>query len=202
VADQVLSLVVTTYNYEPFGNATSSGASSTNSFQYTGRENDTTGLDYLRARYYSPPLQRFLSEDPLGFAGGDVNLYAYVSDQPLAFVDPLGLCGFSFGGLLNAMVGRCNPFDPIEHFVEKNIGPCLIGAGTGALEGPVGAAVGCVTGVALDYGEHSSHAYVRYPSYGLDIVLTARDLGHLDEALRELRQPPPRVCVILMISCG
>src|SRR5205807_4058847 len=54
--------VTTSYTYEPFGNATSTGASSTNSFQYTGRENDGTGLDYLRARYYGATLQRFLSE--------------------------------------------------------------------------------------------------------------------------------------------
>jgi len=93
--------VSTSYTYEPFGNATSTGAASTNSFQYTGRENDGTGLDYLRARYYSPGLQRFLSEDPIGLGGGDVNLYAYVYNQPLAFVDRLGLCGSGVGGVLN-----------------------------------------------------------------------------------------------------
>ena len=40
----------------------------TNPFQYTGRENDATGLYYYRARYYSPTLRRFISEDPLGLA--------------------------------------------------------------------------------------------------------------------------------------
>ena len=78
--------MTTSYTYEPFGNATSSGTSSTNSFQFTGRENDGTGLDYLRARYYSPTLQRFLSEDPIELAGGDPNLYAYVFNRPLGFV--------------------------------------------------------------------------------------------------------------------
>ncbi|HEV8574686.1 MAG TPA: RHS repeat-associated core domain-containing protein [Dehalococcoidia bacterium] len=48
---------------------------------------------YCRARYYHPGLQRFLSEDPIGFAGGDVNLYAYVSNNPTNYVDPLGLDG-------------------------------------------------------------------------------------------------------------
>ncbi|MCI0417646.1 MAG: RHS repeat-associated core domain-containing protein, partial [Acidobacteria bacterium] len=39
--------------------------SSGNSAQFTGRENDGTGLYYYRARYYHPTLQRFISEDPL-----------------------------------------------------------------------------------------------------------------------------------------
>ncbi len=49
------------------------------------------GLYYMRARYYDPEVGRFISEDPIGFAGGDVNLYAYVSGNPINYVDPLGL---------------------------------------------------------------------------------------------------------------
>ncbi len=45
---------------------------------------------YYRARYYDPNGGRFLSEDPLGFDGGDVNLYRYVVDNPVLFVDPDG----------------------------------------------------------------------------------------------------------------
>ena len=61
-------VVQTTYAYEPFGNSTVTGTSA-NPFQYTGRENDGTGLYYYRARYYSPQLQRFVSEDPLKLLG-------------------------------------------------------------------------------------------------------------------------------------
>jgi RHS repeat-associated protein len=57
--------VRTTYSYDPFGAVTISGETSDNPFQYTGRENDGTGLYYYRARYYSPELQRFISEDPI-----------------------------------------------------------------------------------------------------------------------------------------
>jgi len=46
--------------------------------------------DY-RARYYHPQLQRFVSEDPMGILGGDVNLYAYVTNNPVSRRDPLGL---------------------------------------------------------------------------------------------------------------
>jgi hypothetical protein len=46
---------------------------------------------YYRARYYSAPLGRFGSEDPLGTNGGDLNAYRYVSNGPVLFRDPSGL---------------------------------------------------------------------------------------------------------------
>ena len=46
---------------------------------------------YYRARYYHPDLQRFISEDPIGLAAGDVNFYSYVGNHPLEMSDPLGL---------------------------------------------------------------------------------------------------------------
>jgi RHS repeat-associated protein len=93
-------VVKTTYTYDPFGNVTVSGEESDNPFQYTGRENDGTGLYYYRARYYSPELQRFISEDPIGLVGGikklgkpltETNLYIYAQNNPLRFNDPFGL---------------------------------------------------------------------------------------------------------------
>ena len=44
-----------------------------------------------RARYYDPVRGRFVSEDPLGLAGGDLNFYTYVQDRPTNLLDPLGL---------------------------------------------------------------------------------------------------------------
>ncbi len=83
----------TEYTYEPFG-ATSINGSDTNSFQFTGREHDDLDRYYHRARYYSAKLHRFLSEDPIGPAGGDANLYRYVRNSPTNFIDPSGLhCG-------------------------------------------------------------------------------------------------------------
>jgi RHS repeat-associated protein len=83
-------VVQTQYTYEPFGATTTSGQANANPSQYTGRENDGTGLYFYRARYYHPVLQRFISEDPLGFAGGDANLYAYVFNSPTNLTDPSG----------------------------------------------------------------------------------------------------------------
>jgi RHS repeat-associated protein len=110
----------THYTYEPFGATTVSGTSSSNSAQFTGRENDSTGLMYYRARYYSSTTQRFVSEDPLLSSailrcepsGGQsfakpysatdplaftnrgsqrLNVYSFVENNPLTYKDPLGL---------------------------------------------------------------------------------------------------------------
>jgi RHS repeat-associated protein len=82
--------IQTQYTYEPFGNTVTSGVANANSQKYTGREDDGTGLYFYRARYYSPALQRFITEDPIGLLGG-INSYAFVDNNPLCFSDPLGL---------------------------------------------------------------------------------------------------------------
>jgi RHS repeat-associated protein len=51
---------------------------------------DENGLLYMRARYYDTGVGRFINKDPIGFAGGDLNLYAYVGNNPIRFVDPNG----------------------------------------------------------------------------------------------------------------
>jgi len=63
-----------------------------NPYAYTGREPDAeTGLYYYRARYYDVEAGRFIQSDPIGFKGGDTNLYAYVGNNPVNFYDPSGL---------------------------------------------------------------------------------------------------------------
>ena len=58
---------------------------------FTGREYDSeTKLYFYRARYYDPQLGRFLSEDPIGLAGG-INPYAYAGNDPVNHKDPYGL---------------------------------------------------------------------------------------------------------------
>lgn len=98
--------VKTQYAYDSFGAVTVTGEASDNPFQYTGRENDNTGLYYYRARYYSPELQRFISEDPILKPGkldipfmlpsllnnpAVLNQYNYVLNSPVNNTDPEGL---------------------------------------------------------------------------------------------------------------
>ena len=104
-------VVQTQYTYEPFGETTETGAGTTNSQKYTSREDDGTGLYYYRARYYSPTLQRFIGEDPIEFGGGDINLYAYVGNNPISFSDRFGLQ---------------HPYEQITHNAAK-MGPPPLG---------------------------------------------------------------------------
>jgi RHS repeat-associated protein len=121
------------HTYEPFGTTTTTGSTG-NAFQYTGRENDGTGLYYYRARYYHPGLQRFISEDPIGFAGGDANPYAYVRNNPLLFVDPSGhvinLAGAGVGALIGGVIGATS-----AALSGGNTTQIIAGAGFGALSG-------------------------------------------------------------------
>lgn len=110
--------VQTEYIYEPFGRTTTTGSSNSSSYQYTERENDGTGLFYYRNRYYHPELMRFISEDPIEFDGGDVNLFAYVGNDPINNVDQLGL------------------------LLDGALSQALEGAIKGSRAGPIGAAVG------------------------------------------------------------
>lgn len=83
--------VVNRYEYTPFGQEISKTEQVVQPFQFAGRELDSeTGLYYNRARYYDPSVARFISEDPIGLAGG-VNQYAYAESDPLNAADPYGL---------------------------------------------------------------------------------------------------------------
>jgi RHS repeat-associated protein len=80
-------------SYDSFGNPTNT--SFPTRFQFTGREYDSfTGLQYNRARWYSPRIGRFISEDPIGLHGGDINLYGYVWNNSPNYYGPLGLDGW------------------------------------------------------------------------------------------------------------
>ncbi|WP_197090841.1 RHS repeat-associated core domain-containing protein [Bradyrhizobium sp. LTSP849] len=83
--------VQTNYGYDPYGTLQVVGTASDNTFQFTGRENDNTGLINLRNRYYSPAWGRFVSEDPIGISSGEVNLYRYAVNNPVQFDDRAGL---------------------------------------------------------------------------------------------------------------
>ena len=74
--------------YDSFGNV--SAGSVPTRYTYTGREFDPdTGQMFYRAREYNPYAGRFMSEDPIGLRGG-INLYAYVGNNPVRFLDPSG----------------------------------------------------------------------------------------------------------------
>ncbi len=85
--------VVNHLTYDSFGNFTAQSNSTIETrYRFTGREYDSeTGLHFYRARYYDAAIGQFLTEDPLGLAGGDLNLRRYVLNNPLSATDPSGL---------------------------------------------------------------------------------------------------------------
>ncbi|MBC6419043.1 MAG: hypothetical protein GDA44_09775, partial [Prochloron sp. SP5CPC1] len=93
-------------------------------YGFTGRELDPiTGLVYYRARYYDG--ERFISEDPIGFGGGDGNLYRYVGNSPTNFTDPLGNNAAAVNPGLIPGLGR----------ILTDIGSALGGIGGGIVKG-------------------------------------------------------------------
>ncbi|WP_408512664.1 RHS repeat-associated core domain-containing protein [Paraburkholderia sediminicola] len=62
-------------------------------------------LHYYRNRYYSPSTARFISEDPIGWASGQTNAYAYVGGNPVQFTDPRGLQAIGFPVPVGPMPG-------------------------------------------------------------------------------------------------
>jgi RHS repeat-associated protein len=85
--------VVEQESYEPFGNTLGSGATE---YGYIGQRLDPdTHLMMLNARFYDPVQQRFITEDPIGTAGG-INVFAYSANDPVNAADPSGLywCGY------------------------------------------------------------------------------------------------------------
>ena len=82
---------VTSQRFSPYGDSLSAvGTDLGIPYGWADREYDQeTGFYYLRARYYSPGLRRFVQEDPMGYGGGS-NLYAYVDGSVLSATDPSG----------------------------------------------------------------------------------------------------------------
>jgi RHS repeat-associated protein len=117
-----------------------------NPFKYVGQfgvMDEGNGLFYMRARYYDPEAGRFISKDPIGFFGGDINFYAYVANNPVNWIDPEGMITHIVGGVVGGALGGA-------------IIGAIVGAGKAAiLTGDIsevgwaalsGAAIGAVTG--------------------------------------------------------
>jgi RHS repeat-associated protein len=86
-------IVVARYSYDPFGGllASSGPLAEANTHRFSSKEcHANTGLYYYGYRFYEPHLQRWLNHDPIGEYGG-LNLYAFVANYPMGFVDMFGL---------------------------------------------------------------------------------------------------------------
>ncbi len=138
--------LVNEYRYTPWG-APEAGypkEGTPNPLRSMAREIDSaTGLYYVRNRWYDVMLGRFLSEDPIGLAGG-INPYVYAGNDPVNNTDPLGLCAQGYrryGGTVAGLQvwfscpreSNYRPGALIDVIPDEDalIG---LGAGTGAVE--------------------------------------------------------------------
>jgi RHS repeat-associated protein len=119
---------VNQYRYDPSGNILYQSETVTQPFKYVGQLGvmaEPNGLYYMRARYYDPQVGRFISEDPIEFDGGDVNLYAYVRNNPVMLTDPWGLCGEQPGYWSNVLTNFTDTNAAIPGALAPSLAPGL-----------------------------------------------------------------------------
>jgi RHS repeat-associated protein len=146
-----------------------------------------TGLHYNYFRDYDPATGRYVESDPVGLSGG-INSYAYVSENPVGFVDPYGLsqtCPTCKQTFLDCLANCISKYDPLSDrnkakltlvggtFPKKWIG---VGRGLGgaspvttvpsaAAYGAGGGAAGTVGAVARGIGRIASPVWITYGLY-------------------------------------
>ncbi|WP_198388641.1 RHS repeat domain-containing protein, partial [Burkholderia ubonensis] len=138
---------------------------------------DETGLHYNRYRYYDPNCGRFISKDPIGFAGG-INVYQY-APSPIQWIDPLGLAKTTCD--LYAFGNASGPRDPRIAGVNRPLGES--GDLTANAEGMVGPTI---KDGASTFGDPNmapvSGVYYKIPTGtelpdGIDVVADGKEVG-------------------------
>jgi RHS repeat-associated protein len=147
VINTATGAIVEQISYDAWGTITSDTDPGFQPFGFAGGLYDAdTGLVHFGARDYDPVIGRWTTRDPLGFAGGDTNLYGYVLQDPVNFNDPLGLWTFQLGLSFNLQFGIFN----------FNIGAGLVIDGHGDIGtynyGGLGGGVGADAGAGLSLG--------------------------------------------------
>jgi RHS repeat-associated protein len=129
-----------TFTYNSYGGIQASTGTATTTLGYAGQYTDpTTGLTYLRARWYDPATGQFTSVDPLQQLTDQP--YTYASDNPINYTDPSGRCGALC--VIGVVAGGASMLTGIG---EIAAGAGLLGEAAVDAEGALGA-VSAVTGV-------------------------------------------------------
>jgi len=175
--------VVNKYAYDPFGNITGQEEATglSQPFKYVGQYGvmaEPNGFYYMRARYYDPQAGRFISEDPIGFDGGDVNLYAYVSSNPVNGIDPDGTVNpYAVGAGIGAAIGAVSALFNNGSVTQGAIIGSLVGATMGyksigpLASGMVGATADLAGQVLSNYASGKSLlSNLNYDSIGMSFA--------------------------------
>ena len=127
------------YSYLPFGEDLSKSETVSNPFEYVGQwgvMDEGNGLDFMRARYYDANIGKFTATDPIGIEGRDTNLYRYVHNNPVNYIDSLGLQATNPSPNTNPSNSSNNALDAIQN---TQIGAATTSAATAFLPSIPGA---------------------------------------------------------------
>ncbi len=103
VADVTDGTIAQRLDYDAWGNVTADTTPGFQPFGFAGGLYDPdTGLVRFGARDYDPETGRWTTKDPIGFVGGSTNVFTYVANNPVAYLDPIGLFTIVAGGGVSA----------------------------------------------------------------------------------------------------
>ncbi len=150
------------YSYGPYGEPNTAAGQR---FRYTGQQLiGDLGLYYYKARFYSSTLGRFLQTDPIG-TQDDLNLYAYVGNNPINRIDPRGLSSEQASVLRGVLLAGGTAAVLGEQFWEFGeaiargaqwLRASPVGVGLGLLTFPSSVADGTLTGNGRTFNNATS----------------------------------------------
>jgi RHS repeat-associated protein len=181
--------IVKRIDYDSFGtiiNDTNHGF--TIPFGFAGGLYDgDTGFVRFGFRDYEPETGRWTAKDPVGFAGGDVDLYAYVVNNPIKFADPYGLQAAGAAGTLQGVLSPGGLGSAIGGAIGGAVGG-ILGASGGPALAIAGALAGGVVGGAIGSLFDSPHA--GQLNYGEDWMVALDKLRAENKKLEEFLNSP------------